>query len=105
MSVADGYAIDTGQPHSNIRNRVVPEVVAKEEKTAMGFRLEAVHLPPYQFGAGGQQMMASGMPHARGVAKPVPRPIDGNVRAGPQKLDDKAGEDQGPHGRLLGNDQ
>ena len=94
-----------GDTHPKVRDRVPAEIVAKINHTALAAGFVTVDLAPDEFPAKTPCVLAANLLHPACIVKTVLRPVDGNVRPGPQRIEHRAEGNRWPDRVRLRHDQ
>ena len=105
VGVADGEAILAGRPCQQVFHGIPAEIRAEAERAAVVVALGAVDLLAQRLGSEDEVVAASPPRQPGAVAENVLRPVERDIAAGPDRLQNAAEQEKGAEGRLFGHEQ
>ena len=84
--VSDSLLVLSGPTETDITDGVVPEIVVEDVLAAMAGAFKTVDLPANRNGARSQVVLPSAMAHLGCVPECIPGAVNGDDRAGPEKV-------------------
>ena len=105
VGVADRQAVGPWRSHQQIGYRTSSKISSEPKRSAMIIALETVDLPSQDLRSERQEMVASSVPHAGGVAEHVLRAVERKVVAGSDRLQEPAEQEERAERGLFRHDQ